>query len=219
MRHVTAIAVVAGLVAAVAACARPGDDPAGTPTAPQSLHAEVSAAPAAVLPPLRRGSPPALPPSGCGGERVAIPEPARPPRSGPARPARSGSVRPAQPPRSPSAETDPDLRDMQERARRALEAMREPTPQRAPVPPRALPAAEACVDALRPELNLLAAGGALTEERLRTHLTAQGLEAVGVRRPLTFAGTVDEACIYGAVTPTGPVFELGPLGADGTCRP
>ena len=97
--------------------------------------------------------------------------------------------------------------------------MRKPTPQRAPVPPRALLLAETCVDVLSPELNLLAAGGALTEERLRAHLTAQGLEAVSVRAPLSFAGTVDEACIYGAVTPTGPAFELGPLGVDGTCRP
>ena len=200
MRHITAIVVVAGLVATVAACARPGDDPAGTPTALRSLRAEVSAAPASVMPPLRRGMPAPAPPGGCGGERLAIPEPARPPRS-------------------PSVEPDPTLRDMRERARRALESMREPTPQRAPVPPRALPVAEACVDALRPELNLLAAGGGLTEDRLWAHLTAQGLEAVGVRRPLTFAGTVDEACIYGAVTPTGPTLELGPLEADGTCRP
>jgi hypothetical protein len=137
-------------------------------------------------------------PSGCGGEALVVP------------------VRPRQ---SAPVVTDPTLRDAQERARRALESMRKPTPQRAPLPPRALPIAEDCVDFLRPELNLLAMSGGLTEERLRAHLTAKGLEAVTVRPPLTFAGTVDEACIYGAVTPAGPEFELGPLDPDGTCRP
>ncbi|MFI7596450.1 hypothetical protein [Actinoplanes sp. NPDC049681] len=108
------------------------------------------------------------------------------------------------------------LSEAQKRAEEALRAADRPTPQRAPVPARALPAAEACVRLLRPQLNLLAANGDLDQQRLRDHLAQEGLKAV-VRPDLSFTGMVGAACVYGTLPSTGPTFELGPRNTDGSC--
>ncbi|MEV4640237.1 hypothetical protein AB0J80_23115 [Actinoplanes sp. NPDC049548] len=108
------------------------------------------------------------------------------------------------------------LSEAQKRAELTLKAGNPPTPQRAPVPARALPAAEACVRLLRPELTLLAMSGNITPQRLRDHLAREGLKAA-VSTDFSFTGMVGAACLYGTLPDTGPSFELGPRNADGSC--
>ncbi|BCJ53266.1 hypothetical protein Asp14428_47410 [Actinoplanes sp. NBRC 14428] len=199
MTRITAAGVALSMIATVAACARPGDTPAGTPTRNVTLFASAVAVPPA----------PRLIPHSPGVVAVApgraISRCGEQPAGGPRR---AGGPGVPQPTASFSEE--------QERHRRALAAARSPAPQRAPVPAGALPAAEACIDLLRPELTLLAASGSLGRETLRRSLVRHGFEAT-VRPDLSFRGAVGDACVYGIVDATGPTFELGPRTTDGSC--
>jgi hypothetical protein len=120
-------ALVALGLAASLAACAGSGNPAGTPTAGATLHASIEAR---TPYPSRIAVAPGTEVAHCGEQPIS----------------RSAAPRPAG-----------TLSDAQKRAELALRAADRPTPQRAPVPARALPAAEACVRLLRPQLALLAA--------------------------------------------------------------
>ena len=128
-----AAVVALGLIASLAACARPGDTPSGTPSARSEVTLMASLAPGPpqlAVPPVQRMST-----MGCDG------------RIKPVQPKPAGSV-PPRPMTSAQA-------DAVERARRALEAANPPLPRRGALPTEAAARAEACARRLSPQLTLL----------------------------------------------------------------
>jgi hypothetical protein len=148
-------------------------------------------------------------PLGCAGPIAARPRPTNP-----------GIASPRVPIPGPAAPDAPDPHAA-ERARRALEAANPPIPQRAPVPPEAVAAAESCARTLQQELTLLAAspGGITDEQSLRRILTSAGLSRILVQPGPAFAAAAGQACVHGTFPSGRPELSIGPQQPDGSCRP
>ena len=198
------------LTASLAACARPGDTPAGTPAA-ASRPATLWASPAPAQPELIGSAlaRPALIGSAPG--RVKL------------RPGAVCDGRVGKTPRPATTTPDPQLTAESEaaaRSRRALEAANPPIPRRGPVRGDAAAVAESCVRTLRLELTLLTGGrgGRPGEPALMRALTSQGLSGITVGNGSAFAASTGTACVYGTFTAEGPELSIGPLATNGTCR-
>lgn len=109
-----------------------------------------------------------------------------------------------------------DVNDARERARRALIAANPPTPLRGAVPPDAIPGAESCIMRLRMDFSLRSAGGSADERGVEDSLRAAGLTAIEVTSGPAFTASTGYACIHGTLPDD---FTIGPLAADGSCRP
>jgi hypothetical protein len=214
------------LTAAVAACARQGDTPAGTPTVVTSVEIGMSAVPAPAGPLSLAPLPPGTAKHGCAEPGPAIKKPPgtrSPERSRGAGPNDAGDPRPT--PRAmdrPAATPLPGTTgDAAERARKALEAQQSPVPRRGIVPPAAVPGAEACVRLLQLEFNLLAAaaGGTPADAAVRAALLKAGLRDPVVEPGPAFAASTGSACVVGAFTGTEPSMAITPLGRGGACTP
>jgi hypothetical protein len=190
-------AVVLGLIASLTACARPGDTPSGTPAAPsRTVTLWASAAPA--------------PPKGALPSRLAM-------RPGPSCAGPAGIEKPTTTKPAPRLSPEPEATA---RARRALEAMNPPVPRRGPLPDPVAAAAEGCARTLRLELTLLTGGrgGTPAEPELRRVLTQQGLSGITVAGD-AFGAATGKACVHGVFTADDVELSIGPLDANGTCRP
>lgn len=117
----------------------------------------------------------------------------------------------------PSASFDVD--DPQQRARRTLAEQHRPTPTRGPVPPDAVPGAEACVTALKLHFSLLTSGSTRVpdERAISGALSSAGLTKIAVRPGPAFAGSTGAACVHGTYSTAGPAFTIGLPAADGSC--
>jgi len=186
---------VAVALLAAAGCARPGNTPGGTPTAPPAeLHASV----AAVNPAVPAPEQPRLAPSRSltvppGVARCALPVVAVP---------------------KPGTTAGPE--EAQERARRALESQRATFPVRGKVPAAAVPGATECARRLQLELTLRRP---LDEANVRAALTSTGLTKAVVEPGPRFATSTGLACIVGTVTADEAAMVITPLPADRACRP
>ncbi|WP_433366676.1 hypothetical protein ACQPZX_38180 [Actinoplanes sp. CA-142083] len=124
---------------------------------------------------------------------------------------------------APTPYSDPsssfDVSDPEQRARRALEAQRKPTPRRAGVPETAVAGAESCVQFLMRHFTLLTTGfrSVPDESAIDTALRSAGLEQVVVGAGPAFAASTGAACVYGTFTGSGLDFAIGPRAADGSC--
>ncbi|WP_412750355.1 hypothetical protein [Krasilnikovia sp. M28-CT-15] len=187
---VTAAALLAG-------CARPGTGAAPEP-APTRIAVDVQAT----------GTGPPVP--------VPAPGDPAPPRPGVASCAQGATPTPSV---DPSASFD--INDPQQRARHALAQQYPPTPRRGGLAEAAVPGAEACIRALTMRFTLLAAGARTVPDRraVDAALRSAGLLRIVVRPGPAFAASTGSACVYGAFTPAGPAFEIGPLAGDDSCRP
>jgi hypothetical protein len=158
--------------------------------------------------------------SGAGPARSAVPAPAPPVVAS----ARAGEVSCAlgRPPLRP-ADLPPsfDVNDPRQRALRSLAQQYRPTPLRGPVPDDAVRGAEACVQVLRVTFSLITAGARSTPSasQVDTALTSAGLTNIAVASGPVFGASTGAACLFGTFAAEGPRFTIGPLAADGSCRP
>jgi hypothetical protein len=191
-----AVAVAVALIAA-AGCARPGNTPVGTPTAPPAeRHASVVAVNPAVSAPEQ----PSLAPS----------------RSLAVRPGVARCALPVVAVPKPGTTAGAGADEAQERARRALESQRATFPVRAEVPAAAVPGAIECARLLQLELTLRRP---LDEANVQAALTSTGLTKAVVEPGPRFATSTGLACIVGTVTGDEAAMVITPLPADRTCRP
>jgi hypothetical protein len=188
------LAVAMALIAA-AGCARPGNTPGGTPTAPP---AERQASVVAVNP------------------AVPAPQQARlaPSRSLAVRPGIARCALPVVAVPKPGTTAGPN--EAQERARRALESQRATFPVRGRVPAAAVPGAIECARLLQLELTLRRP---LDEAKVQAALTSAGLTKAVVEPGPRFATSTGLACIVGTVAADQAAMVITPMPADRSCRP
>jgi hypothetical protein len=202
--------VAVALVAAVAACARPGDTPGGTPTTTVTFHASAAPQTSAGLRPVPASRLPQRPGlAACAQPAVAVPKPV---------PSPTGSARP-RPDSSHPRGAGPN--DAGERARQALEAAQSPIPRNGSVPADAAESAEQCVRRLQQEFTLRAAGSGRfpDEAAVRASLQSAGLLRPVVEPGPRFAASTGEACILGGFAAGQPAMTIAALPDSGTCRP
>jgi hypothetical protein len=221
LRGVRAAACVAvALAGAVGGCARPGDNPSGTPE--RSVTVVASAAPGPRASGAVTGLVPGTVTGGCGGTGVVARPTGSPGRRAPAAPsppgAPSGSPIPPAAPSGSPVEPTMGAEDARDRARRVLEQQRSHIPRHSDVPADVAARAAECVVLLRAELSLRrAAHGTLTPDDVRAALTAARLTGAVVHRDLRFAASTGEACVVGTADPAEAA--IAPLPPDGGCRP
>jgi hypothetical protein len=199
------LTTVVGLLAAtLTACAEPGAQPGGTPTARTSVVVVTSAA--------------------GGGTGVIAPVPAGPEEVvGDVVGCGVNAV--LQPPSTPDP-TPAVTNEVMERARRALEHGRSaaPIPRRGAVPAAGVAGAEECVQMLNLTFTLLTYGSTKVPSatEVRQALDDVGLTRVVVRARTAgpaFAGWSGKACVFGEFRGATPILGIAAPTDDGTCLP